>query len=293
MGWSGWKKTGFGSGDFRAVRAPGAANDDTRLIVVCQDDNSPYSGDLHEEDCIGDNFWTGSTNIGQPPGANIIGSPAVTYWAGHDRSDLFVNAATGMLHRSKQMPYSWSGWESLGGGPPGGPILGSSPAACQDAAGQLDVFCISATDFSLLHKRYKNGWSNWENLGGHFRQMLTPAASTWGAGRVGVFVVGDDRAIHHRWTAGGSAGWSAWERIGGMTERGLAVCSWAPGRTDLFHRGQDRAVYHKWFAGGWSGWESLGGTTDHGITAASRGPGVLDVLHVGSDKSIYLSEFRS
>lgn len=290
MGWSGWQTVAFGPGDFRAVAAPTAAGDDSVLRVIGQHDNNPYSGDLFQQEYLGNGYWTPHTDIGQPHAVDIFGSPALTTWAGHERHDLFVTGATGLQHRTMQRPNPWSGWENLGGGPPGGPILGTGPAACIDPGGQLDVFSVSATDFGLLHRRYLNGWSGWENLGGHFR-LLTPAAQTWGGGRVGVFVVGDDYGIYHKWTAGGGAGWSGWESMGGVTERGLAACSWAPGRIDLFHRGMDRAVYHKWFDGGWSDWESLGGVTDYGIAAGSRGPGRLDVLHVGTDRRIYHAEF--
>jgi hypothetical protein len=290
MGWSGWKRTGFGPSNFRADAAPAAVGDDGTLHVVCQEYRDPYSGDMYGDAYLGNDYWGGEHDIAKPHGKGIFGSPALTAWTGHDRQDLFVNAATGLLHRSKQRPHSWSDWEDLGGGPPGGPLLGSSPAACIDAQGQLDVFCISATDLSLLHKQYRNGWSEWESLGGHFRKLLTPAAQTWGGGRVGVFVVGDDYGIYHKWTAGGDAGWSGWEPMGGVTEAGVAACAWAPGRIDIFHRGQDRAVYHRWFDGEWSGWKNIGGTTDHGIAAASRGPGRIDVLHVGTDRYLYISE---
>jgi hypothetical protein len=291
MGWSGWKRTTFGPGVFHPASAPAASGYGDVLDVVCQEDKSPDSGDLWEQPYLGNDYWSPFSDIGRPQGRAIIGSPALTSSQDGDRHDLFVNAATGLLHRSMQRPYPWAGWEDLGGGPPGGPILGSSPAACVDSDGRLDVFCISGTDFSLLHKRYRNGWSDWESLGGDFRRQLTPAAQTWGGGRVGVFVVGDDLGIHHRWTAADGAGWSGWEDIGGVTERGIAACSWSPGRIDLFHRGQDRAVYHKWFDGGWSGWEGLGGVTDHGIATGSRGPGRVDALAIGTDGELYINEF--
>lgn len=291
MTWSGWQVASFGSGGFHPVTAPGAAGADGQLLVIGEDDQTPYSGDLYESNYLGNGYFTPSSDIGRPRSMGIFGSPAVTQrWDG-SRADHFVNAATKLLHRSKQQPYGWSDWEDLGGGPPSGPILGGSPAACLDADGQLDVFCISATGFDLLHKRFRNGWSDWESLGGQFSRLRTPAVQTWGRGRVGVFVVGEDRAIHHKWTGGVGEGWSGWENIGGITEQGVAACSWGWGRTDLFHRGMDRAVYHKWFENGWSEWERLGGVTDYGPTAASRGAGLIDVMHVGTDKRIYLSEY--
>jgi len=284
MGWSEWKLTTLGwHGDFRPVGAPAAAGRGY-TTVISQEDRNPYSGDYAENSYLGNDVWNTTYEHFGPPAAPT-GSPALAATQDGDRLDLLVTAGSVLWHRSRQRPYGWTDWENLDGGE----VLASGPAVCAEDD-QIDVFAISGRDLSMLHRQWRGAWSPWTSLGGRFRR-LTPAASTWGAGRIGVFAVGQDYGTHHKWSNGGGAGFSEWENLGGVTERGIAACSWGWARTDLFHRGQDRAVYHRWFDGRWSEWENMGGATDSGITVASPGLNRLLLLHVGLDRNIYYREF--
>ena len=100
----------------------------------------------------------------------------------------------------------------------------------------------------FLHKWYSNGWSNWESLGGVLSSG--PSSSSWGSGRLDVFVRGTDNAMWHKWYQGG---WSAWESLGGILTSAPAAVSWGANRIDTFVVGTDNAIYHKWWAGSsWS-----------------------------------------
>jgi outer membrane protein assembly factor BamB len=84
-----------------------------------------------------------------------------------------------------------------------------------------------------------------------------PAAASWSAGRLDVFVKGVDGQLWHKWFDGG---WSGWEALGGVLDGGPAAASWSAGRLDVFVKGVDGQLWHKWFDGGWSGWEPRGDT---------------------------------
>src|SRR5581483_7891113 len=84
-------------------------------------------------------------------------------------------------------------------------------------------------------------WSGWESLGG----VLTSGAdvSSWGSGRLDVFVRGTDNALWHKWYDGS---WHDWESLGGVLTSDPSVASWGSGRLDVFVRGLDSVLWHKW-----------------------------------------------
>jgi len=128
-------------------------------------------------------------------------------------------------------------------------------------------------------------FSGWEPLGGV--SAGAPSVTTWGPGRLDVFVRGSDNKLWHKWYAGG---WSGWEGLG-SPPRGLGsdpvAVAWGPGRLDVFAAGVDGQLWHIWYDGGWSGWEPLGGTVVGAPAAASWAPGRLDVFVEGADRALY------
>jgi hypothetical protein len=128
-------------------------------------------------------------------------------------------------------------------------------------------------------------YSGWESLGGISRGA--PAATTWGPGRLDVFVRGADNALWHKWSAGR---WTSWERLGsppgGLTSAPAAV-SWAPGRIDVFAAGAYGRLWHRWYQSRWSSWESLGGVIVGAPAVASWGSGRLDVFVRGADNRLW------
>jgi predicted phage baseplate assembly protein len=138
------------------------------------------------------------------------------------------------------------------------------------------------TDNALWHKWFGGSWSDWESLGGVWKSG--PAVSSWGSGRLDVFVRGTDDALWHKWYDGG---WFHWESLGGVLTSDPAAVSWSNGRIDVFARGTDNALWHKWYDGGWSDWESLGGVLSSGPDVSSWGSGRLDVFVRGTDNALW------
>jgi hypothetical protein len=122
----------------------------------------------------------------------------------------------------------------------------------------------------------------WERLGGV--AAGAPAVTTWGSGRLDVFVRGTDNEVWHKWYDGR---WSWWEPLGGVTLDDPAVVSWGAGRLDLFVRGTDNQLWHKWYDGRWSGWEPLGGGLTSAPSIASWAAGRLDVFVRGRDNQLW------
>jgi hypothetical protein len=125
-------------------------------------------------------------------------------------------------------------------------------------------------------------WLGWESLGG----VLTsgPGVSSWGSGRLDVFVRGTDSALWHKWYQNG---WSGWESLGGLLTSSPGAVSWGSGRIDVFVRGTDSALWHKWYQNGWSGWESLGGILTSEPAACAWSSGRLDVFVRGTDSALW------
>jgi hypothetical protein len=128
-------------------------------------------------------------------------------------------------------------------------------------------------------------YSGWESLGS-FSQSA-PAATTWGPGRLDVFVRGRDNGLWHKWYGGM---WMGWEPLGsppgGLTSAPSAV-SWASGRIDVFAAGAGGHLWHKWYRAGWSGWEPLGGVLVGAPAVSSWGFGRLDVFARGTDNQLW------
>src|SRR4029078_9599114 len=115
----------------------------------------------------------------------------------------------------------WSpGWENRGG-ISSAVQFNSNIAATSSTDGRFELFAVG-TDNAMYHLWYQNsmGWSKkWESLGkpagGQFK--FGPGASSSTQGRIEVFAVGTDNAMHHKWFHP-SSGWSpGWENRGGIS----------------------------------------------------------------------------
>jgi glucose/arabinose dehydrogenase len=124
----------------------------------------------------------------------------------------------------------------------------------------LEFFQVGGT-YSLFYTTYANGGqlhrvlgspaptSRFAPLGGRGLVSSGPAAASWSAGRLDVFVKGVDGQLWHKWFDGG---WSGWEALGGGLDGAPAAASWSAGRLDVFVKGVDGQLWHKWFDGGWN-----------------------------------------
>jgi hypothetical protein len=127
--------------------------------------------------------------------------------------------------------------------------------------------------------------AGWESLGGGV--TLTPAAASWGVGRVDVFIRGADNGLwHNTWN---NTSWSGWTSMGGILMSGPATVSWSANRIDVFVRGSDNGLYHRYSNDGtsWSGWESLGGILTSAPTVTSWSSGRLDIFARGGDNALW------
>ena len=126
-------------------------------------------------------------------------------------------------------------------------------------------------------------WSAWSPAGA---ATSTPAVTSWGAGRLDMFVRGQDNALWHR--AWDGSAWTGWVSLGGTLTSAPAAVSWGPGRIDVFARGPDDALWHiAWTGATWSGWQSQGGLLDSTPAVASWGLDRLDVFARGSDLALW------
>lgn len=133
-------------------------------------------------------------------------------------------------------------------------------------------------------------WIRSESLGG--RLAAGPGVSSWGVGRLDVFVRGGDNALWHRWYSGNM--WWPWESLGGILASEPTGVSWASGRVDVFARGGDNALWHRAYDGtSWQRWESLGGILATAPTVTSWAPGRLDVFTTGTDGALWHRWFDS
>jgi hypothetical protein len=216
---------------------------------------------------------------------------------------------------------SWSAWNSLGA--PNGLPLAGTPAAVSDGAEHIYVMAVAPIPGSNLYSgvwyntAYSHGasWNGWALVPGQntplictnppnncFAPISSPSLSSWGAGRVDLFVTGlgdnSQGQIIHTWADNDL--WSGtWDALGApgaglMPNEAPAAISWAPGRIDLFVRGRDNALYHKWFDNGWSAdWQYLGGILTSPPVAASYWGFTGDVFVRGTDGHLYDNQVNS
>jgi len=107
----------------------------------------------------------------------------------------------------------------------------------------------------------------WEDLGGEL--YSAPAATSWGDGRLDVFVAHGGEVIQQRYCqatgplACRGSSWSPWYAIPGKPPPGFTgdPIANAPAfdQIDIAVLGRDGAIWYVSWQSGWGGWQSLGG----------------------------------
>jgi len=180
----------------------------------------------------------------------------------------------------------WSGWSRLGGSwLPG-------LAAVTDAVGEIEVFAVDRTDYSvscIRQSRQTLDWSGWMVLGGAVVPPVTVGQNP--DGRLEVWAVNTNGVVQHIFQTGPGGGWSGWEDFGGRFHPGLLCARRRDGALELFgvdatsshllHRGQREAGASR----AWLPWADLGGAVKPGIAAAKASDGRLHIFAVGSTNS--------
>lgn len=205
---------------------------------------------------------------------------------------------------------SWISWEDLGRECEHGfggfcyTVFASAPAATSSlqqgpyTPGHLEIFALG--DAHHLWHKWLNpiystfglgivgySWSDWALLS-EADFSGDPAAVSWGAGRVDVFVHGLDD--DHLWQKTYDGNWHDWQDLGGTIFYSPAAASIAPGHLDVFVIGTDHQMWTRSYSNGqWSGYAPLGGYIIASPSANSRGDQHYDVVVLGGDNQYYHS----
>ena len=209
-------------------------------------------------------------------GGSMAGSPAAASW-GSDRVDVVVKDSGNVNF----WHYWWDHFPPWGndylGHPPPGIAPDSDAAMTSWGPNRLDIF-VRGGDGAIWHK-YWNG-SAWRPSQGDWQSDASsglgpqsgvvffgsPAVSSWGAGRLDLFILGQQSftgAIHvwHKWYEDAAQHWypdGGWEDrsapaigIGGN----LGVSDSTFNRVGVFVRGADGTVWKQFWNGTqWSAW---------------------------------------
>ncbi len=193
-------------------------------------------------------------------------------------------------------------WTALGG------RVTDSPAVASWGADRLDVVARS-TEGRVLHKAWippHEEWTwlpsqiEWEDLGGPI--VGSPAAVSWGDGRLDIVAHGEDnQVLHKRWRES-QGNWSpagtSWHDLGGQITGSPVVCSWGSGRLDIFVQGLNHGVWHKSWDNAiadWTpkdkGWHLLGQEISGTPAVVSWGQGRLDVFVHGTGHQVWYKSY--
>ena len=171
-------------------------------------------------------------------------------------------------------------------------VIAQSPSVAQVAgSSRVDLFAAGGDGQVHWATNVGGGWTGFRALGAPpvgFNGW--PAAVSWGAGNLNVFLWGRDNHLWQRFSGDGGQSWSPWVKpLGndGLLASVPAVSSWGPGRMDVFVVGREGGVYHRWFDQSRNGgWEPLGappqGVQFSTLSASSWAPGRLDVFATGA-----------
>jgi len=112
------------------------------------------------------------------------------------------------------------------------------------------------------------------------------AAVSWGADRIDLFTVADDRSLVHRSFDGRS--WSESTSLGGRLASTPAATAWAADELQVFAIFDDGQLWNRYWDGtSWHDWESLGGELTGTPAASSWSADRIDVFAPGLDGSVW------
>lgn len=222
-------------------------------------------------------------------------------------SDLRRTLGNGDLNGVRAMyPAYWrSAWAARGR-----PAVGiqGDPDVASWGEGRLDVFVRGGDDriYQLTHEP-TTGWApTWRDLGAptavpagsvvpiaETRATSSPAAVSWGPGRIDLVVKGPDNHVWHNAYTNGS--WTGWiDDRGGILGGGPDIASWGQNHLIIVGAAPSGAMYDMVYdasLGGWQPWHALSGVTTHDPTAVSWESGRVDVFVRGSNGQMYQRYF--
>ncbi len=124
-------------------------------------------------------------------GGTLDSEPYAVSW-GSNRIDVFALGTDKAVWHKWWDGRRWSNWESLGG------QFTQPPTAVSDQSNRLNVYGVG-TDGNVWEIGWDgNRWSSWQSLRGP-TAASTPSVTSWGPGRVDVFIQGTNKALWHNW----------------------------------------------------------------------------------------------
>ncbi len=219
------------------------------------------------------------------PGELHLAAPA---WDGRIQYKLWTQDKNGWSPGQKT-------WYDLGGTGTKG-----TPALVSWEPGHADIFvrwadntirnkAINIVNKTISTETFWPSVTGWNNLGG--AAIDSPVAVSWGKGRLDLFAVFSNGALHWCSWDTSTGKWSGWTSLGGDCTGTPAVCAWGPGHIDVIVRWKDGTIRNKAFNDGawWPGpttWAKLGGTGKLPPRVVAWSPGHLDLVAVMGDGKV-------
>jgi Beta-lactamase enzyme family len=168
-------------------------------------------------------------------------------------------------------------------------ILRSAPATVFQPSFGHDAFA-TGNDGALW---WSSNAGSWNSLGAPPAGVVgDPAAVSWGAGRIDLFVRGGDDHLWQLFSTCGGCQWSRWSQpVGaqGILASSPTATSRGPGQIDIFALGGDGGVWQRfWYISSWNNaWFPLGGNSSERPAAAAWGANRVDVFVTGGDGRLW------
>jgi hypothetical protein len=188
----------------------------------------------------------------KPSVGGTIGSNPVAVSMAPGRVDVFA-VKSGKVVQAYYTGGHWYPLRTLSIALPSGvsATFEGAPAAASGADRRIDL--VARDTAGRVWSSYFGGssFSQWKHLTGTTSLRATRSdslgASSWGPGRVDVFVAMNSGYTWHTWRATETGGFQPWQNMA-TRGKGPAAVSWDVGRVDTFYRDSDGTLGHDWFA---------------------------------------------
>jgi hypothetical protein len=160
---------------------------------------------------------------------------------GAGKLSAFHRGTDGKIYQSDYASGAWGGWTALPAAPAGQTFAGS-PGAAAPWSNIYDVFATT-TSGRIYRVRSTNGvWSAWELAVGNASATDSPAAASWGPGRVDLVYKGTDGWLN--WTYSWAVGsFIPAVSIGGQLGSSPSAVASRAGRIDVVSLGTDGGLW--------------------------------------------------
>jgi hypothetical protein len=241
--WSGYDDMGFGPWNTDPAATswgPGSA------ILIA---GLPGATQLQMRQFSGGAWGSWSTLPTTSPAMLDQTSPAVVSWGSGD-IHVFVHNVNNGISMIQFANGNWGSWSAIPPATPTGVTFTDNPTAASQIAAAFDIF-INSADGRIWHTYYSNGWAGgWDNPVSGALLGTSPAASSWGAGRVDVVFKAATTVLTGvygtlSWEHFSNGTWNGPFQIGGLSNSSPAMVSPAVNRIDVLQLGTDGGLWHR------------------------------------------------